>query len=290
MKRSGSFLSILTVGAVMAIASTTFAATTSRLTGSVVDNGGLPLPGVTVVLTSDVLIGGAQTAITNAEGTFSFTLLPPGQYNVKGDLNGFQPAAVTARVALDRASQVYITMVPEQFTGEIVVSAEAPVVDTTRVNTGESYNEEFLQQASVGSVGRNYLQVIGNEAGSVGVGNVRVFGSVSSDSVWLIDGLNTTDPLTATFGTNFNFDAIQELSIQTGGFQAEFGQAMGGVINLVTKSGGNEFHGSLDVRYSDDNFSESGDHFDPDENTFSDQQYAATLGGQISRDKLWVFV
>jgi len=289
MKRSGSFLPILTVVAVMLIASTTFGATTSRLTGRVVDDGGLPLPGVTVVLTSDVLIGGPQTAITDTDGAFSFTLLPPGQYNVKSHLDAFQPAEVTARVALDRSSQVYMTMLPEQFTGEILVTAEAPMVDTTRVNIGESYNEEFLQQASVGSAGRNYLQVIGNEAGSVGAGNVRVFGSVSSDSVWLIDGLNTTDPLTATFGTNFNFDAIQELSIQTGGFQAEFGQAMGGVINLVTKSGGNQFRGSLDIRFADDNFAESGDHFDPNENTFSDQQYAATLGGPISRDKLWFF-
>jgi hypothetical protein len=289
MKRSSSFLSNLTVIAVMLVASSTFGATTSQLTGTVVDNAGLALPGVTVTLASDVLIGGAQIAISDVDGEFLFTLLPPGQYNVRSDLDGFQSAEVTARVALDRASQVYITLVPEQFTGEIVVSAEAPVVDTTRVSTGESYNEEFLQNAAVGSAGRDYLQVIGNEAGSVGTGNVRVFGSVSSDSVWLVDGLNTTDPLTATFGTNFNFDAIQEVSIQTGGFQAEFGQALGGVINLVTKSGGNEFHGSLDARYTDENFNESGDHFDPNENQSSFQQYAGTIGGPIKRDKLWFF-
>jgi hypothetical protein len=289
MKRLHSArISFLILIAVLAV-STVFAETTSRLTGTVVDSDGVALPGVTVILTSDVLIGGAQNAIADADGGFSFLFLPPGQYIVQAELPGFQPVEVEARVALDRATQVHLTMVGEEFAGEIVVTGETPVVDVTRVNTGESYNEEFLKNAAVGSVGRDYLQVIGNEAGSAGTGNVNVFGSVLTDNVWLVDGLNTTDPLTGTFGTNFNFDAIQEVSIQTGGFQAEFGQALGGVINLVTKAGGNDFSGALDVRYSDNSLAESGDHFDADEDEYSDQQYAATLGGPILRDRLWFF-
>jgi len=271
------------------VAALASAATTSRLTGTVVDSEGLALPGVTVLLNSEVLIGGQQVAITDSDGSFQFTLLPPGMYSVRAELTGFRPADVEARVALDRDTQVRLTLIDQEFTGEIEVTAETPVIDVTRVSQGESYNESFLKNASVGSAGRDYLSVIGNEAGSVGTGNVRVFGGVSSDNVYLVDGLNTTDPVTATFGTNFNFDAIQEVSIQTGGYDAEFGQALGGVINLVTKSGGNEFSGAFDARYQDEGFAESGDHFDPDAQDSQFQQYSASLGGPISRDKVWFF-
>ena len=265
------------------------AQTKSALTGTVIDQDGLPLPGVTVTLTSEDLIGGAQIKVTGEDGDFKFILLPPGDYHVEADLDGFVSNEVDAHVGLDRDTQVRLTLVPADFGEEILVTAEAPVVDVTKVSTGETYDEEFLQLATVGTAGRNYLSIIGAEAGSVGSGNVRVFGGVESDNVYLVDGLNTTDPLTGTFGTNFNFDAIQEVSIQTGGFEAEYGQALGGVVNLVTKSGGNNFHGALDVRYNDEDLAESGDHFDPDTDAGSQEKYSFNLGGPLSRDRIWFF-
>lgn len=271
------------------LASGAMAQTKSALTGTVIDADNQPLPGVTVSLASDDLIGGAQIKNTDDSGEFKFLLLPPGDYHVEASLDGFVTSAVDARVGLDRNTQVHLTLVPNDFSEEILVTAEAPVVDVTKVSTGETYNEDFLQNATVGTAGRDYLSIIGAEAGSVGTGNVRVFGGVESDNVFLIDGLNTTDPLTGTFGTNFNFDAIQEVSIQTGGFEAEYGQALGGVVNLVTKSGGNAFSGALDVRYNDESLAESGDHFDPDTDAGSQEVYSFNLGGPISRDKIWFF-
>ncbi len=265
------------------------AQTKSALTGTVIDQDGQPLPGVTVSLTSDDLIGGAQIKVTGEKGDFKFILLPPGNYHVEASLDGFMTNEVDTHVGLDRDSQVRLTLVPSDFGEEILVTAEAPVVDVTKVSTGETYDEEFLQQATVGTAGRNYLSIIGAEAGSAGTGNVRVFGGVESDNVYLVDGLNTTDPLTGTFGTNFNFDAIQEVSIQTGGFEAEYGQALGGVVNLVTKSGGNKFNGALDIRYNDEDLAESGDHFDPATDAGSQEKYSFNLGGPISRDQIWFF-
>ncbi len=265
------------------------AATKSALTGEVVDQEGQALPGVSVTLSSDNLIGGAQTKVTDDGGSFKFTLLPPGEYHVEAALDGFVTNQVDARVGLDRDTQVRLTLVPNDFSEQILVTAEAPVVDVTDISTGETYDHDFLQNATVGTAGRDYLTIIGAEAGSAGTGNVRVFGGVSSDNVYLIDGLNTTDPLTGTFGTNVNFDAIEEVSIQTGGFEAEYGQAIGGVINLVTKSGGNDFKGALDVRYNDEDLAESGDHFDPDTDAGSQEQYSFNLGGPIRRDQIWFF-
>jgi len=282
--------SLTLCGLILLAAGLAGAATTSRLTGAVVDQDGAPLPGVTVTLSSEVLIGGPQAQVTDAAGSFQFLLLPPGRYRVDTELAGYLPAGVEARVALDRATAVQVRLVRREFAGSIEVSAVAPLVDTTQVNSGDSYDEAFLQHAAVGMDGRDYLSVIGQAAGSVGSGNVRVMGGVQSDNVYLVDGLNTTDPATATFATLVNYDSIQEVSIQTTGFEAEFGQALGGVVNLVTRAGGNAFSGSLDVRYRDEGFAEGGEHWDPEVNVSSLRKVSATLGGPLLRDRLWFFL
>ncbi len=280
----------IVMGVVLLLAAgAAMAATTGRLTGVVEDNNGVALPGVTAIISSDVLIGGQQVAVTGVDGEFVFNLLPPGVYNVKLDLPGFQPVELEAKVSLDRTTTVRAQMVEVQFAEEIQVTATAPVVDTTQVDSSTTFDQAYLENAAVGAGGRDYLSVIGNAAGVAGSGNVNVFGSLGSENAYLIDGLNTTDPVTATFGTNFNFDAIQEVNILTGGYEAEFGQATGGVVNLVTKSGGNELSGTLDIRYRDNSMYESGDHYDPDRMESSFEDYSATLGGPFLRDKLWFF-
>ncbi len=86
------------------------------------------------------------------------------------------------------------------------------------------------------------------------------------------------------------FDAIQEVAVHTAGFGAESGLASGGVINVLTKSGGNHFQGSVDLRYRDNDFEEAGDNYDPDEEPFDRRTLGAALGGPILRDRLWFFV
>ncbi len=277
--------------AIVVVAAGSFAATTGRMTGTVTDNEGIALPGVTVSISSDKLMGGTQVAITDVDGSFVFNILPIGLYRAEANLSGFRLAvAEEVRVVLDRAASVTFTLVPEQFAGEIEVTADVPVVDTAQVNTSVVFDTEYLQKAAVGSGNRDYLQIIGQAAGVAGSGNANVYGGTEGDNRILVDGMNTSDPLYGTFGTNFNYDAIQEISFQTGGFEAEFGQATGGIVNLVTKSGGNEFSGGLDARYRDQSFIERGDHFDPDVQTSSSRIISATLGGPILRDKVWFFV
>ena len=285
VRKTFTFLCVIALAA----AGLGYAATTGRVAGEVVDNQGVALPGVTVQITSAALIGGPQVAITDVEGRFSFNLLPPGDYSIEANLAGFKPATGSVRVQLDRVASITFNMVPEQFGGEIEVVAEVPVVDTTQVNTSQVFDQNYLQKAAIGSGGRDYLSIIGQAAGVVGTGNVNVYGSTVGENSYLIDGLNTTDPVTGTFGTNFNYDAIQEVNFQTGGFEAEFGQATGGIVNLVTKSGGNEFSGSFDVRYRNQDFTENGDHFDKSAQETQTQNLSGTLGGPIVRDRVWFF-
>jgi outer membrane cobalamin receptor len=125
-----------------------------------------------------------------------------------------------------------------------------------------AHGRRTLKYASVGQVSRAYqtaIEVVPGVADQTGAGgNPSVFGANLGQNSYQVDGLNTTDPVTHTFSLNFGFDAIQEIAIQTGGFEAEYGRAVGGIINVITKSGGNRFSGTADARYTSDKLTEQG--------------------------------
>jgi outer membrane receptor protein involved in Fe transport len=274
----------------LAVASVAVAGTTGKLSGIVTDDQGQPVPGATVSASSPAQIGGAQIAVTDADGSFSFPGLAPGVYSVKIELTGFVAQERTeVQVRLDRTTELRVTMPAGTFGEEVTVVAETPVVDPTQVSTAQTFTNDYLKFAAVGTNRRSYQSVLSMAPGVVGTGNPNVYGSTESENAYYIDGHDTTDPVTATFGTNFNFDAIQEISFQTGGFEAEYGRATGGLVNVVTKSGGNELSGTLDVRYRETGFYENGDHFNRDTNEVKYVNPAVTLGGPIMRDRLWFF-
>ncbi len=149
-----------------------------------------------------------------------------------------------------------------------------------------------MQNAAIGATNRSYLSMLAQTPGVVGSGdaNPQVFGSTISENAYFIDGQDTTDPLTGTWGVRYNFDALEEIEFQTSGFEAEFGRATGGIVNLITKSGGNQFSGTADIRYRGNSFQESGDHYDSSTRETTFENLALTLGGPILRDKLWFFL
>ena len=282
----GGLALLLTAGLALA------ADTTGSLIGNVKDAQGGPLPGVTVTVTSPAQIGGPRVTTTAADGTFNFPDLTPGLYTVRVELEGFiTQEQRDVRVGLDRTTEIFVELPQGEFADQITVTAsEAPLVDTAQVSIAQTYNQDYLENAPVGSAGRDYLSIIALAPGAVDDdGNPRVFGSLDNENAYYIDGVDTTDPVTATFGTNFNYDAIEEISYSTAGYEAEYGRAIGGVVNLITKSGGNEFSGTLDVRYSTNDYQESGDFFDADRQETEFIQPAITLGGPIVRDRAWFF-
>ena len=244
--------------------------TTGRLVGSVVDHTGAPLTGVTVTIESPALIGGPQTRISDDQGDYSFVGIAPGEYTVRTALAGFlAQERDQVKVPLGGAAALTIAMPAGAFTGEIEVVDEAPVVDPTQVNIGQVFDQRYMQDSAIGSTNRDYLVVVNQAAGvtsgSWGPPQSKVFGSTIGENAYFIDGMDTTDPATATATVRMNFDAVDEIQLLTGGFEAEHGRATGGIINVLTKSGGNRFSGALDLRYRDDSFQESGDHFDASE-------------------------
>jgi hypothetical protein len=281
-------LALLLFGAGIASAQT---ATTGQLSGRVVDDDGAVLPGVTVTASSPALIGGSRVTVTEQDGRYNFPALTPGVYHVRAELQGFAPQERSeVEIRLNRTTEIDFGLSIGELTEQIVVTAESPVLDTQQISVSQTFSEDYLENAAIGSANRSYQSILANTAGVVGVANPNVFGSTEGENAYFIDGMDSTDPVTGTFGSNLHFDAIQEINLETGGFEAEFGRATGGVVNVITKSGGNDFSGTFDVRYRDTDFYESGDEFDPDTNVTSFLNPAATLGGPIRRDSVWFFL
>jgi hypothetical protein len=264
--------------------------TTGRILGTITDDSGRALAGVTVRVISPAMIGGELSATTGDGGGFQFLGLFPGNYTLTSELAGFvSQERQEIGVAPGGAASVLVTMARSTFASEIEVVAETPMVDPTQVTTEQIFDLQYLQGSAIGSFNRAYQAILRQAPGVVGGDNPNVFGSTLSDNAIFIDGQDTTDPVTATWGTLFNFDSIAAVEVQTSGFEAEHGRAIGGIVNLVTRSGGNRFSGSLDLRYRAQAFQESGEHYDSSELDSSRRDLSATFGGPLARDRLWFF-
>jgi len=263
--------------------------TTGRMMVRTIDGDQQPLGRVSVTIDSPSQIGGDRTAATDDRGEASFLRLAPGVYRVQARLDGF--ATQERRevvVRLGGLSALTLVLPEARFAGEITVADETPVVDPAQVGTEQTFDAEFLQRTAIGPFAR-YCQFAWafQTPGTIHMG---IFGSMASENAWFIDGVDTTAPASGGWGPTLSFDAVQEIEVKTGGYEAEFGRALGGVISVVTKSGGNQFSGSLDVRYVDDAFQEDGEYFDGELQEQSRLEIGATIGGPIRRDRLWFFV
>ncbi len=281
----------------LALSVPALAAVEGSISGLVRDPGGEPLPGVTVEVRGPVLLG-ARSTLTRADGSFVVRGLPPGPgYVATFTLAGFESTAtpeLTVNLAQD--SQVRVEMRLAALRAEVVVTATAPLVDVTQTATGQPFTAEHLRELSVGARSRTFQNVLSQAPGvsgqvfAEGVEYQDVLGGSMFANAYLVDGVNSTDPTDHMQGQFLNVDAVQEVSLQTSGALPELGRGSGGVISVVTRSGGNELHGSLDLRWHSSELAETGDHYDPDHEPFRSTPWSATLGGPFSKDALWFFV
>jgi hypothetical protein len=214
-------------------------------------------------------------------------------YEVRVALEGFITQELTeVQVRLDRRTELQVTLALASFDDEVVVTETTPVVDPTQVSTGQTFTSDYIQEAAIGSENRHYLGFLPQTAGVEGSGRlgISVLGSSVYENTYLVDGSDTNDPHDKLIGLNtLSFEAIDEIAFHTAGFEAQYGRATGGVVNLITKSGGNRFSGSFDLRYRDNDFMSRSEHFDSDEDPFEMRDINAALGGPILRDRIWFF-
>lgn len=287
---------VAVVAALFLLAPAAFAgATSGMIKGTVVDDGGLAVPAVLLTLRSPALIGGAQQRESDENGDFVFVELPPGKYELLSQKQGFGP--VTQRgidVVIGRTTSITVEL---KYGGEtVVVEAERRAVDTESVARGNTFSKDYLSRIPTG---RSYQGVVEQTAGvavSAG-GNAFIGGAGYNENTYLLDGVNTTDPVTGTFSMNFNFDAIDEVQVITGGYDAEYGTSLGGVVSTTTQSGGNSLEYSVYGSYTDGNLSPREDaRYSADGYglNFSTFDYLARTGelsvlvmGPAVRDRVW---
>ena len=275
--------------------------TTGTIQGTVTDASGGVLPGATVEARSASLQG-FRTAATDSGGEYRFPAVPPGTYTVKASMPGFTTVEKTGYVTLDSTATVDLEL---QVSAEakVLVTGEAPVIDLSSTTTGSSFSAKVLERMSIG---RNYAEIVLSQPGVntdtsqnlAGVGdrvvNIALYGSTSLENLYMIDGINTTNVIRGFQGKAINPESMQEVEIKTGGYQAEYGRALGGVINVITKSGGNEFHGDVFGTYNSRSMRAEAEITDEDiiaaEQTEVERWDAgADLGGYILKDRLWFF-
>jgi hypothetical protein len=286
----------IAVLALVILAATTAAAQTTLgdIQGDVVDDQGSALPGVTITLASPDLIG-SRSVVSGDGGEFRFLVLPPGTYAATFSLPGFQTHRQTnIKVGIDTTVRLEVKMTPA-FSDEILVSGESPLVNIADTTIGTDVPQDFFLDLPKG---RNYASVASVAPGAQDDQSGQTFyGSSGAENAYYIDGTNTTEIYGGTQGTNLNFEFIDEVQVKTGAYSAEYGHSHGGLVNVITKSGGNEFHGDVFGYYDSDSLraplsgdAEQGKVYGTWKTVgVVRSDFGADLGGSFVRDRLWFF-
>ena len=280
----------------LVLATGALAQTTGGIVGAVSDATGAALPGVTVEARSSALQG-VRTSITEADGSYRFVLLPPGAYELRFTLDGFMSEGRNVRVALGKDLPLDVTMRPAAVSEELTVLAAAPVLDTTSTSVGTNLDTRAIETLPTG---RNYSSIVQVAPGTASDANpsnpsqntITVYGSSGAENSFFVDGVNTTNMEYGFQGKELNFEFIQEVDVKTGGYEAEYGRSTGGIINVITKSGGNDLKGDVFGYYDSDTLQADADAVVSNAGTlagFTRKDYGLDVGGFIMRDKLWFF-
>ncbi len=271
--------------------------TTGAVQGVVKDSKtGEKLAGVTVIATSPALQG-TQTAITDENGVYKITSLPPGNYLITFYYADITVEHANVNVGLNVVTPVYQAIDQAQAGGEVVkVTASAPTIDPTSTTQGITIDKNYIKNIPV--PGRTFESALGAAAGSQSDGlGISFSGSSSLENQYYVDGVNTTGLTYGTVGSPVINDFIEEIEVITGGYNAEYGRATGGVVNVVTKSGSNEFKGSVFGYWQPGQLTAAAQatpinagSVDLIGNTAYNADFGFELGGPIIKDKLWFFV
>jgi hypothetical protein len=271
------------------VAAPIFGQTTATLTGTVT-SGGSPLPGATITISSPALQG-TRTAVSGTNGDYNIPALPPGDYSVTISLEGMNTVTKKTRISLAEISRVDADLKVSSVSEAITVTAAAPaVMESPQV--AANFTKAVVDKLPVNRTPlavTNLAPGAGSNANSPN-GQLAISGAPSYDNVYYVNGTVVNENLRGQPDNLFIEDAIQETTVMTGGISAEYGRFTGGVVSTITKSGGNEFSGSIRDNLTNSSWlsktpwpTES-NHLNKTNNV-----YEETLGGYILRDRLWFF-
>ena len=292
--RSARTLAVLALSAALLVALHSTALAQGRQTGtirgSVVDAQGLVLPGVTVTVRSPALQG-VRTTVTDINGNYQILALPPGDYGVVFELQGFADVNEMATVSLGGDVGVNAAMAPAGVTEVIQVVGVVPTPIETTVASSNITADEVNALPTSRQPWRIAELQPGLTDNTPNAGQVTINGAFAYDNIFLVDGVDINDNLFGTANALFVTEAVQETQVLTSGISAEYGRFSGGVINVITKSGGNDFSGSYRLTMFKPSWASHTPFEDePREGNLGDNlDHEYTFGGPILRDRLWFF-
>lgn len=271
--------------------------TTGTLSGDVKDEAGASIFGVLIHVSSN---SGTKTAHTDANGKYIFPYLNPGSYDVRAELQGFDSVEQNnVRIGLGQRIEISFRMKPAIHETVTIVN-ESPLVDLTSTTIGANISDKLTEKIPIG---RSLANIIYLAPGVVRSGlagsNFSISGGSGWDNTYIVDGAVVTNPGFGTMGAvtfNQNYfslteqddsglpvEMIQEVQVITGGFEPEYGETQGGIINVVTKSGSNDFHGQTYIYTTPQS---AGDELIHEENSLDT---GASFGGPILKNKLFFY-
>ncbi len=294
----------------MLVAGAASAQTTGTIVGVVTEaSTGRPVPGAPVVARSPSLQG-EQRAIADGTGRFRFDLLPPGPYKLlvpaftgsapdgkAVDYGEAERSDIAVRV--DATLRADLALVPTSVPMEeqVVRTGAAPVIDLSTAESGSVVTKEFLAGVPLG---RDFAAgAVVPPGAQPDLYGTSFGGATSPENSYVLDGMNVTDPAFGTQGSSLLANFVEEVNVKSGSFMPEYGRATGGVISVVTKSGSNEFHGSLFSNLSPGALSPPAKAVGRDAEAIATRpaqarEYQADfgfdLGGPIVKDRLWFYV
>jgi len=281
---------------------TAFAIETGEIKGRIMDKSGESLPGVEITAKSPNLQG-TRRVISKTDGQFTFPLLPVGRYTLTFHLNGFNPVVQEdVVVRLGRVTDLKVIMRVTSIEEKVVVTATPPLIDKTSTDTSYHFTDKDLEKIPVQS--RNVVDVSKFAPGVTGVrvntrrgvstqGLPSFRGEGEEGSTWIVDGLAISGVRLKNAGVHINYDSIDEIQIISDPFSPEYGPAFGGIINMVTKSGSNDFAGEFSLVFTNKELQAARQEqlaIVSEPAFFSNYNLFFNLGGPLVKDKLWFFL
>ena len=281
--------------------------TNARLFGVVVDSEGNPLPGVNVEAISPKLVGKA-TAVTDGTGTFRLLSLVPGVYKLTFTLQGFQTLVREGIVVnLEQTITIKETLKEGAIEEQITVIGQSPLIDVKSTVRGMTLTKEVFDNLPKGRDFDSLITAIPGVSNESMLGGTSFDGASGLENVYYIDGTDVTDIVYGNRAQGAAFEFVDEVQVKASGYQAEFGGSLGGVVSVITRSGGNDFHGEILGYYSGaplrDEYRDTLELDLVDDSLATYYPYklltgvdrdhrlevGGSLGGYIIKDRLWFF-
>jgi len=258
---------------------------TGRVVGSVTSSGE-SIPGVRITAESDALQQPRQV-FSQAGGDYLFGALPPGRYTITYELESFETQIRQVDVSISLVQKIDVDMSIETVTEEIVVTGEGSAISESNT-VATTYNQDLVEQLPIQ---RTITQAVALAPGTASTGpngNITISGGQSFENLYLLNGVPINENLRGQPSALFIEDAIEETTVLTGAISAEYGRFSGGVVNTVTKSGGNEFSGSFRDNLTNEKWASQTPFGENREDSINDV-FEATFGGYLWKDRIWFF-